>query len=87
MDDAFTRINTTAALARLAQTHPDEIEPFTDRFVARLEDDHELVRVNACWALGHLEADTARTELESVAVDDEDADVRTRAQWALDCLG
>jgi HEAT repeat protein len=86
VDDTYTRINTTGALSRLAQTHPAAIEPFTQLFVGRLDDDHEFVRENACWALGHLEAESARTPLESVAVDDQNDDVRTRAQWALDRL-
>lgn len=50
-----------------------------------LEDDHEVVRENACWALGYLgsRADAALDRLEACRTDDEHADVRTRAQWAI----
>jgi hypothetical protein len=84
--DAFTRVNTTAALSRLAETHPEAIEPSTERFVERLTDDNAFVRENVCWALGYLRAEAARDDLASVATDDANTDVRTRAQWALDRL-
>ncbi|WP_180271751.1 HEAT repeat domain-containing protein [Halorubrum persicum] len=38
---------------------------------------------NACWALGHLCAEDAVPPLQDRARSDGNADVRTRASWAL----
>ncbi len=84
-EDPYCRINASAAVSRLAEDFPDDVAPHIDRFVARLDDDNEIVRENACWGLGYLgprAADTA-DDLERCLNDDE-PDVRQRAQWALD---
>jgi len=77
-----TRINSTAALSRVAQDFPAALEPHTDLLIELLKDDHHLVRENACWVLGHIEAEEAREGLRS-ARDDGQESVRTRARWAL----
>ena len=51
-DDDYTLVNTTAALKRVAETAPESIEPLAERFVALLDHEHDLVRLNACWTLG-----------------------------------
>ena len=51
------------------------------RFLETVE--NPLVRENACWALGYLCARDATSALKDRARDDDNADVRTRASWAL----
>ena len=83
IDDPYTRINASGALSRVAEDFPESVEQFTPLFIELLSDEESLVRVNACWALGHLRAREAEPVLEQRAQDDENADVRTRASWAL----
>ena len=87
VEDTYTRINASAALSRVAEDFPDAVEHVTPTFVELLSDEHPLVRKNACWALGHLRAREARSDLEDRAHGDENADVRTRASWALRRIG
>lgn len=83
VDDTYTRINASGALSRVAEDFPDSVEHVTPTFVELLSDENPLVRENACWALGHLSARDAASALEERAHGDENADVRTRASWAL----
>jgi HEAT repeat protein len=81
-DDDYTRVNATAIVARVAEDRPDAVRDAAVDPTNWLEDDHHLVRVNACWTLGHLADDSAVDTLEAAAADDHE-DVRGRAQWAL----
>jgi len=83
VEDTYTRINASGALSRVAEDFPDSVEHVTPTFVELLSDENPLVRENACWALGHLCARDATSALEDRAHDDDNADVRTRASWAL----
>ena len=82
-EDTYTRINASGALSRVAEDFPDSVEHVTPTFVELLSDENPLVRENACWALGHLCARDATSALEDRAHGDDNADVRTRASWAL----
>jgi HEAT repeat protein len=82
-DDEYTRINAVAALARVAEDYPDTVAEYTDDLLSLLTDDHHLVRENACWALGYVGDPAALEFLQEIAVDDENGDVRNRAQWAV----
>ena len=85
-DDAKVRHNVTSLLARVADEHPAAVEPATDALVARLDDSLAGTRVNACWALNYLEADRTVSELEELAANDPDGDVRRTARIAVDAL-
>lgn len=81
-EDDYTRVNASAIVARVAEDRPVAVREADVDPIGWLEDDHHLVRVNACWTLGHLgDPDTAEA-LRTAAGDDHE-DVRTRAQWAL----
>lgn len=81
-DDDFTRVNASGALSRVAADFPDSVEPYSETFIDLLSDDESLVRTNACWALGHLEVSAAVDPLQE-RLQDDDGDVRKRADWAL----
>jgi HEAT repeat protein len=83
VEDTYTRINASGALSRVAEDFPKPVEHVTPTFIDLLSDENPLVRENACWALGHLGAQDAITALEARARGDDNADVRTRASWAL----
>ena len=83
VEDTYTRINASGALSRVAEDFPESVEHVTPTFVELLSDENPLVRENACWALGYLCAQDATPALEGRARDDDNADVRTRASWAL----
>jgi|APHM01.1.fsa_nt_gi hypothetical protein len=85
-DDERLRHNLTSLLARVANEHPAVVEPATDALVARLDDSLAGTRLNACWALNYLGADRATPELEELAVNDPDEDVRKAARVAVDAL-
>jgi HEAT repeat protein len=80
------RHNATSLLARVANEHPAAVEPATDALVARLDDDLAGTRLNACWALNYLEADQTVSELEELAANDPDEDVRRVARMAVEAL-
>jgi hypothetical protein len=82
-DDDYALVNTTAALSRVADTNPAAVQHLTDQYIALLDHDHRLVRLNACWMLGHVRADSAASRLDDVRLNDEDERVRNRAAWAL----
>jgi len=82
VDDRFTRVNTSGALSRVAEDFPESVEHLTGTFIELLADDDPLVRTNACWTLGHLDADDAVAALAERAHEDEDQEVRNRAAWA-----
>jgi HEAT repeat protein len=84
VDDTYTQINASGALSRVAGDFPDSVAHVTPTFIELLSDDDPRVRENACWALGYLAAQDATAPLEDRAHGDENADVRTRASWALD---
>ena len=84
VDDTYTRVNASGALSRVADDFPDSVAHVTPTFIELLSDDDPRVRENACWALGYLVAQDATAPLENRAHGDENADVRTRASWALD---
>ncbi|WP_049894125.1 HEAT repeat domain-containing protein [Salinarchaeum sp. Harcht-Bsk1] len=83
VDERYARINASCVVARIAEDYPASVEQLVGEFVELLDDDDPTVRENACWALGHVQADTAASSLQRVAGNDEEADVRTRAMWAL----
>jgi hypothetical protein len=83
VEDTYTRINASGALSRVAEDFPESVEHVTPTFVELLSDENPLVRENACWALGYLCARDATSTLEDRAHGDDNADVRTRASWAL----
>ena len=83
VEDTYTRINASGALSRVAEDFPDSVEHVTPTFVELLSDENPLVRENACWALGHLCARDATSTLEDRSRSDDNADVRTRASWAI----
>ena len=83
VEDTYTRINASGALSRVAEDFPDSVEHVTPTFVELLSDENPLVRENACWALGYLCARDTISVLEDRARGDDNADVRTRASWAL----
>lgn len=83
-DDEFARVNASGALGRIAEDFPGSVAHLTPRFVDLLDAESALVRQNACWALGHLGAEEAASALEDRATEDDDAEVRERASWALD---
>ncbi|MFC7233428.1 HEAT repeat domain-containing protein [Saliphagus sp. GCM10025308] len=83
VDDTYTRINASGALSRVAEDFPDSVDHLTPTFLELLSDESPLVRENACWGLGYLSARDAVSTLEERAHDDENADVRERASWAL----
>ena len=84
VDDTYTRINASGALSRVAEDFPGSVVHVTPTFIELLSDDDPRVRENACWALGYLAAQDATSTLKDRAHGDENADVRTRASWALD---
>lgn len=83
VEDTYTRINTSAAVSRVAEDFPDEVEQVAPTLRELLDDEHPIVRENACWGLGYLQDATATEKLETLSRTDDDDDVRTRAQWAL----
>ncbi|MDB2250000.1 HEAT repeat domain-containing protein [Halorubrum ezzemoulense] len=83
VDDTYTRVNASGALSRVAEDFPDSVANVTSTFIELLSDDDPRVRENACWALGYLAAQDATSTLKDRAHGDENADVRTRASWAL----
>jgi len=85
-NDDFTRINASGALSRVAEDFPDSVTHLTAEFVELLGAENKLVRENACWALGYIGATEAKSALETRVTEDESADVRDRASWALDQL-
>jgi len=82
-DDDYALVNTTAALSRVADTNPAAVEHLTEQYITLLDHDHRLVRLNACWMLGHVRADPAASRLDDVRINDDDEQVRNRAAWAL----
>lgn len=82
-EDRLARINASCALSRIADDYPSDIRPYTQDLVRLLDDDDPVVRKNACWALGHVQAATATPDLERLAGNDPDEDVRIRAAWAI----
>lgn len=71
----------------------EELESFLSEYddspafrIEYVDDDgdheHELVWLNACWALGHLVAEGGRDRLEELRGDD-DQRVRNRTAWAI----
>lgn len=82
-EDDYARINASCTLARIAEDYPDEITPLTQDFIRLLDDEETIVRTNACWALGYIDATVAKPDLERLAGDDPDEDVRVRAMWAI----
>ncbi len=54
--------------------------------VEALADTEALVRGHAAWALGRLNAESARPALESLATDDPEPSVRAEARYALSLL-
>ena len=82
-DDDYALVNTTAALSRVADTNPTAVEHLTKQYISLLDYDHRLVRLNACWMLGHVRADPAASRLDDVRINDDDERVRNRAAWAL----
>lgn len=87
VDDEHALTNTTATLSRIAEVDPEAVAHLTERFVDLLASEYELVRVNACWALGHLEAEAATEALEERRLTDDSEQVRNRAAWALVEIG
>lgn len=84
--DPTTRAAAAAASARVAAGDETSLEPVRDALIERLDDDHAVVRVNACRALGYARARDARDRLETLASDDSDPTVRDRARWAVERL-
>lgn len=83
VENDYTRINATAAFARVAEDFPQSVGAHVPTLVDRLDDEEALVRENACWALGHLRAESAVDALRDRRRDDEPK-VSERAAWALD---
>ncbi len=82
-DDEFARVNASGALSRVAEDFPDSVAHLTPTFVELLSAESPVVRENACWALGLLGAEEAESALAERATEDDDANVRERATWAL----
>ncbi|WP_254821917.1 HEAT repeat domain-containing protein [Haloglomus halophilum] len=82
-DDNLTRVNASAVLARAAEDLPETARGHVAEVRPLLNDEHHLVRRNACWALGYLADEEALDVLRTVTVEDEDEEVRERAQWAV----
>jgi hypothetical protein len=81
--DDYALINTTAALSRVAELHPEAVTHLVEKYISLLDHDHRLVRLNSCWALGHLQAAEASSKLDAIRTSDADEQVRTRAAWAV----
>lgn len=84
VSDTYTRVNASGSIARIAEDFPEAVEPAIPDLIPLLSDEDEIVRENACWALGHMQATTAKQDLEALARTDDHASVRQRAVWALD---
>jgi hypothetical protein len=80
--DEERRCAAARCVSKVAEDRPDAVRDAAVDPTSWLEDDHHLVRVNACWTVGHLADESAVDALEAAAVDDH-VDVRGRAQWAL----
>ncbi|WP_255171425.1 HEAT repeat domain-containing protein [Natrononativus amylolyticus] len=73
-------------LAYAAEVDPSTVEPFVPRFRDLLADEQPPVRANAALTLGLVDAVEAREELDDLATNDPDEDVRTLARSAVDRL-
>lgn len=82
-EDEKVRYNATSILARVAKAHPDEVQRGIDPLIDSLDDDFPYTRLNACWALGYLKAESGRDQLEELANHDPDDEVRNAAEYAL----
>jgi HEAT repeat protein len=86
LDDADekARYNATSILARVAKTHPADVEPAIDPLIDALDADFPQARANACWALGYMSADRALESLEELEQTDERDEVQHAAAVAID---
>lgn len=64
--DEKVQYNATSILARIANVHPEAVEPATDALIEALEAEMDQTRANACWALGYMNAASAREQIEAV---------------------
>ncbi|MEF8800849.1 MAG: HEAT repeat domain-containing protein [Halolamina sp.] len=67
------------ALGILAQSDPDEVRQILESVLTSVDHEHSMVRARAVRTLGYLGAESAVPTLESVAVEDDDEDVRQLA--------
>lgn len=81
-DDEYLSGNAAAALLHIAVDDSEATEEAIPALVELLDDPSPVVRRNACKALGHLEATVALTQLQLMADDDPDEEVRSVAAWA-----
>jgi hypothetical protein len=84
VDDEFTRINATGAIAFFAEDHPDAASEAIPVGIKRLSDPSPEVRENACYILGYIAPEFAKPALETLVTNEEDLNIRSRAVWALD---
>ncbi|WP_049923489.1 HEAT repeat domain-containing protein [Halopiger djelfimassiliensis] len=88
-EEPNTRATAAVTLARIADgadSSAAAVDPAREQLLELLEDDHAHVRANACLALGHGTVGSARERLATLANEDPDPNVRTRAAWAVDRL-
>jgi HEAT repeat protein len=83
VDEDYTRINASCALARVAEDFPESVQHLTPQFLRLLSDSEANVRKNTCWALGYLGAPDAEGALEDRLREGSDPEGHARAEWAL----
>jgi len=77
------RVNASATLSYIAEDFPRSAGTAARAFAAMLEDTKPQVRTNGCWGAGHLDAAELVPQLEVLVREDEEAQVRNRAAWAI----
>jgi len=81
LDDG--RVNASAALSRVAEDFPRSAGVAARSIAAMLDDAEPQVRTNGCWGAGYLDAAELVPQLEVLVREDEEAQVRNRAAWAI----
>ena len=78
--------NATSLLARVADEQPDAAEAATEGLIDVLDADMAYTRANACCALGYMKAESALEDLETLAADDPNEEVRQVASHVINLI-
>lgn len=77
------RANACLFLSKVSEEFPEEVRDSVPRLKKLLRDRSSTVRNNAAYVLGKLEATSARDRLKELRENDNNADVRNAARWAI----
>ena len=82
-EDPHVRQNASTALVRCGEADPEAIRRESKMIEHALTDDQPAVRRSACVLIGNAKMSVPDEDLERLAEDDPDTQIKNMAQWAL----